>query len=94
MTLRQNWNKIETLDAVPWWCQSGAMVTDSKTTSIRILDRVDLRLPGETFNAIDAARSERPGVVSRNTWITEAIQEKLARVCAGDDLGEGQWRNG
>lgn len=76
------------------WRQSGAMITDSKTTRIRILDRINLRLPGETFNAIDAARSERPGMVSRNTWITEAIQEKLARVRAEDGLGEGQRRNG
>ncbi len=40
------------------------------------LDRLNLRLPGEVFTAIDAAR---PGHVSRNTWLTEAVQEKLAR---------------
>lgn len=43
------------------------------------LDRLNLRLPGQVFAAIDAARLERPGHVSRNTWITEAVQEKLAR---------------
>jgi hypothetical protein len=31
------------------------------------------------FDAIDEARSARPGSVSRNTWIAEAIEEKLAR---------------
>jgi hypothetical protein len=31
------------------------------------------------FEAIDASRLVRPGNVSRNTWITEAIEEKLAR---------------
>ncbi|MBB5745707.1 hypothetical protein GGR13_001291 [Brevundimonas variabilis] len=31
------------------------------------------------FTAIDAARLARPGHVSRNTWLTEAVQEKLAR---------------
>jgi hypothetical protein len=31
------------------------------------------------FGAIDNARSMRPGNVSRNTWIAEAIEEKLAR---------------
>jgi hypothetical protein len=70
------------------------MISDSKTASIRTLDRINLRLPGETFEAIDAARSGRPGMVSRNTWITEAIQEKLARASAEDGLGEGQRRNG
>jgi hypothetical protein len=31
------------------------------------------------FEAIDDARSSRPGNVSRNTWIAEAIEQKLAR---------------
>jgi len=31
------------------------------------------------FEAIDSARARRIGSVSRNTWITEAIQEKLNR---------------
>jgi len=29
--------------------------------------------------AIDAACAARPGNVSRNTWIAEAVEEKLAR---------------
>jgi len=55
------------------------MLADSKTPTVRSLDRINLRLPGETFDAIDASRSARPGAISRNTWITEAIEEKLAR---------------
>jgi hypothetical protein len=55
------------------------MIPDSKTCTVRELDRLNLRLPGETFAAIDAARQSRPGNVSRNTWITEAVEEKLAR---------------
>jgi hypothetical protein len=55
------------------------MLADSKTPSVRSLDRINLRLPGQTFDAIDASRSARPGAISRNTWITEAIEEKLAR---------------
>jgi hypothetical protein len=46
------------------------------------LDRINLRLSGEIFQAIDAARNSRPGRVSRNTWIAEAIEEKLARGIA------------
>jgi len=55
------------------------MLPDSKTATVRALDRINLRLPAETFEAIDAARVARPGNVSRNTWITEAVKEKLAR---------------
>jgi hypothetical protein len=54
------------------------MLPDSKTATIRSLDRINLRLPAETFEAIDAARAGRPGNISRNTWITEAVEEKLA----------------
>lgn len=42
-------------------------------------DRINLRLSPEIFAAIDEARADRPGSISRNTWITEAIQEKLSR---------------
>jgi len=37
------------------------------------------------WEAIDDVRTKRPGVVSRNTWIAEAILEKLARE---QDTGE------
>ena len=55
------------------------MIGDSKPSSVRPLDRINLRLPAETFEAIDASRLARVGNVSRNTWITEAVEEKLAR---------------
>jgi hypothetical protein len=55
-------------------------MTDSpKPNAIRALDRINLRLSPEMFGAIDHARGVRPGNVSRNTWIAEAIEEKLAR---------------
>jgi hypothetical protein len=62
------------------------MIPDSKSSTVRTLDRLNLRLPGETFEAIDAARQARPGNISRNTWITEAVEEKLARERAENDL--------
>src|SRR5271167_4511351 len=78
-------NKIETLlDAAPVRRQSGAMTSDSKATTVGSLDRINLRLPAETFDAIDACRAQRTGVVSRNTWITEAVEEKLTRERAND----------
>lgn len=42
-------------------------------------DRTSLRLEAELVAMIDQARVKRAGVVSRNTWIAEAIQEKLSR---------------
>jgi predicted transcriptional regulator len=41
--------------------------------------RQSLRLDPEVRRAIDMARLRRAGNISRNTWITEAIAEKLAR---------------
>ena len=55
------------------------MDSDSKTTTVRSLDRINLRLAAETFADIDTLCAARPGNVSRNTWIAEAVQEKLAR---------------
>ena len=55
------------------------MDSDSKTATVRSLDRLNLRMAGDTFAQIDAACAARPGNVSRNTWIAEAVEEKLAR---------------
>ena len=41
--------------------------------------RISLRLPKELFDEIDRLRSARPGNISRNTWIAEAVKEKLER---------------
>lgn len=43
------------------------------------LGRLNLRLPSEMLEAIDTECSLRVGNVSRNTWIAEAVQEKLNR---------------
>ncbi|KVU88407.1 hypothetical protein WK74_09155 [Burkholderia ubonensis] len=53
-------------------------MTEPAKTSTR--HRQSLRLNDATWAAIDSARSSRPGNVSRNTWITEAITEKLQRT--------------
>lgn len=41
--------------------------------------RQSLRLDSKLWAAIDIARQSRSGTISRNTWITEAIEEKVAR---------------
>ncbi len=68
------------------------MISDSKTPTVLSLDRINLRLVGETFTAIDAARAARPGSVSRNTWIAEAIEEKLAREPAATTTNDAERR--
>jgi hypothetical protein len=55
------------------------MKTSSPARETATKDRINLRLAPEFFAAIDEARFRRPGSISRNTWIAEAIQEKLAR---------------
>jgi hypothetical protein len=55
--------------------------------------RQSLRLATELWTAIDVARSARAGNISRNTWITEAILEKITRERAEQDMsrsGEGR----
>lgn len=74
--MEQNMNIV---DVAPQRRQSGAMRADSKAVAVRDLGRFTLRLPEETLAAIDRLCAERPGAVSRNTWITEAVEEKLAR---------------
>jgi hypothetical protein len=62
-------------------------MADSSTPPATV-DRINLRLSPETFAAIDRARTARPGHVSRNTWLTEAVQEKLARETSQPELME------
>lgn len=80
-----------TLDAAQVGRQCGAMIDSS---NVRDLDRINLRLSAETFTAIDQARVARPGHVSRNTWLTEAVEEKLAREAALRTPAAGDLRNG
>lgn len=58
-------------------------------------NRTNLRLGHEALAAIDFARLKRPGKVSRNTWINEAIEEKLTREgVANDQHKTGKHVNG
>ena len=41
--------------------------------------RANLRLDASVWRAIDDARGQRAGYISRNTWVLEAVLEKLAR---------------
>jgi len=41
--------------------------------------RMNLRLDAPVLTAVHEACRRRPGTVSRSTWITEAILEKLKR---------------
>jgi len=79
------------LDVAPRWRHFGSM-SDSTFPTVRSLDRINLRLAGETFSAIDAACAARPGNVSRNTWIAEAIEEKLSRENSISTPTDGEHR--
>jgi hypothetical protein len=68
------------------------MSFDSKSATVRSLDRINLRLSGATLSAIDDACASRPGNVSRNTWIAEAIEEKLARERIISTANDGERR--
>jgi hypothetical protein len=70
------------------------MIDSRSFPNVRHLDRINLRLSGETFAAIDDARVARPGHISRNTWLTEAVEEKLARDAARRDPRAGDRQHG
>jgi hypothetical protein len=55
------------------------MPANHASTKLDDRGRQSLRLEPEVWTAIDMARLRRAGSISRNTWITEAIAEKLAR---------------
>lgn len=55
-----------------WLNMAEIMKTEHRT-------KQNLRLEPDIWAAIDAARKQRPGTVSRNTWIAEAVLEKLQR---------------
>ncbi|MFD2502351.1 ribbon-helix-helix domain-containing protein [Rhizorhabdus histidinilytica] len=81
------------LDNAPKWRHTGAHDNESRSQRSRArLERFTVRLPAEMVEAIDAECSRRAGNVSRNTWLTEAVQEKLARNGAASQstsAGEG-----
>ena len=87
-------NVQRTLDVLCAWRHAGAMPDSPASPTVQLLDRLNLRLAPETFSAIDAARALRPGSVSRNTWIAEAVQEKLARTADAPQTSEGALRHG
>ena len=43
------------------------------------MTHTSLRIESGVMILIDVSRTERTGKISRNTWITEAIEEKLER---------------
>lgn len=56
-------------------------------------ERITVRLPNDMLAAIDAQCARRIGNVSRNTWILEAVQEKLSRASGGANTQEAERGN-
>lgn len=69
----------------PRWRHNNFMTQPARNGSDRSC--ATLRLDPSVGARIDRARMVRPGNISRNTWITEAILEKLER-----DEAEGEER--
>jgi hypothetical protein len=46
----------------------------------KLMQKVLLRLPVEQCSRIDDYITQRPGKISRNTFILEAVEEKLKRA--------------
>lgn len=64
------------LAVAPIWRHDRYMGTNHTSAA---KDRLNLRITAELRAAVEAACSGRPGKVSINTWVTEAIAEKLER---------------
>lgn len=58
--------------------RTAPMVRQLKTTALNT-GRSNLRLPKQVLRSIDIARGRRAGYVSRNSWIAEAVCEKLSK---------------
>ena len=70
------------------------MKADRKDSRSSALERINLRLSPEVLEAIDAECSRRAGSVSRNTWITEAVTERLARLASSSRSQSAGGANG
>ena len=46
---------------------------------------MNLRIPGHLAELMDEARRQRMVMVSKNTWILEAIAEKITREVDADE---------
>jgi hypothetical protein len=63
------------IDLAPLWRHTLGMLAEVQKDES--LSRQNLRLKNSIWKAIDDSCAVRAGAVSRNTWITEAIVEKL-----------------
>lgn len=70
------------------------MKTDHKNSRANVLERINLRLSPEVLQAIDAECARRAGSVSRNTWIAEAVTERLARLALPSSSQGAESANG
>lgn len=76
------------LNVAPIWRLVCSMDSKHSTKKAEVRPRTNLRLDPNVWNAIDVARKKRPGNVSRNSWIAEAVIEKLARDSNRDSENE------
>lgn len=66
---------MKQLVMAPLWRQNEPMLES----------RMNLRMPERLFADLDRLRKARPGRVSRNQWIIEAVSEKIVRDATPGD---------
>ena len=59
--------------------KGGSVPHDPPPDDERAEARINFRLPGDMLAEVDAAIRQRRIRISRNTWLLEAVQEKLDR---------------
>lgn len=73
--------KVEADEVTELILKGGSSPDDllKKETTKKDIVYVQLRISSEQLEKVDALVKERPGKLSRHTWIMEAIAEKIKR---------------
>ena len=70
------------------------MQADRNDSRSSALEGITLRLTTKVLRAIDGECARRVGSVSRNTWITAAVTERLGRLASSSHPQGGGGANG
>ena len=88
MTLSKTLNRKTKIDEAELIAKGGSSGQEgpAKVEDEQMVKRVNLRIPAKYLQRVDQSLSNRLGNVSRNTWIIEAIVEKLGKEQNGAEL--------
>ncbi len=60
---------------------------DSVSSDDERIHTLNIRLPMRVWKQIDTLRKQRAGSVSRNTWIAEAVEDKIEQEASSSAKG-------